>query len=777
MKIALNLIVKGTDDEALLLDRCLENVSPYVDGIFITSTHKKGEEPNKMVEKIAKLYKANVSTFEWCNDFAKARNFNFSQVPKEYDYILWCDADDVFRGLETLKDTIEHNKMVDVFAFWYMYDFDEYNQPVVVHKKSQLVRNDGCVSWAGALHEDFVENRSVITKFVDGIERMHLTTDERVMIAKARNIEVSLADAELHPEDPRSWWNLGNSYMGNGENDKAKECFVKFLGMSSSDMEKYIVRTRLASLELTAGNNQQAVDNLYYAIGMSPNNSDAYLQLGYVYFEIGNYDKAEEYLLMGLVKKPNYHGMIVYNPRDYDYNPMMLLAKVYFEKNRPDLALPMLKGCLGIYPNNEYVKGLVAEMEKETKRLNDVVTLAKELETITDKVELKKRLEEVDVDLRSHPAICAIRNKVFIKETSSGKDLVYFCGMTDHEWNPELFKTKGFGGSEEAVINLSKAFAKDGWNVTVYNNCGTQEMIVDGVTYKPFWEFNYRDKQDVVIIWRHPRPLDFDINADKIFVDVHDVISPGEFNDKRLEKVTGIFFKTNFHRQLFPLVPDNKCFVVPNGIDFGLFNQDIKKDQYLLINTSSPDRSMDVMPKLFKKIKDKVPQAKMKWAYGWNIYDQTYKDDAGKMKWRNDLQKEIDEAGIESLGKISQQECAKLYLEGNIMAYPSEFAEIDCISVKKAQACGCVPITTDFGAFNESVQYGVKIPSKKTNETWCKNFQVSFGIEDEQQQDEWVNAVVEQLQKPIDDRSEMKEWSHKFEWSKISDQWIKNICQ
>ena len=30
-----------------------------------------------------------ISTFEWVNDFAKARNFNFGQVTKDYDYILF----------------------------------------------------------------------------------------------------------------------------------------------------------------------------------------------------------------------------------------------------------------------------------------------------------------------------------------------------------------------------------------------------------------------------------------------------------------------------------------------------------------------------------------------------------------------------------------------------------------------------------------------------------------------------------------------------------------
>lgn len=773
MKIALALIVKGTDKEAKLLDRCLENVSPFVDGIFITSTYRKGEKPNENVEKIAKLYNANLSTFEWVNDFAKARNFNFGQVTKDYDYILWCDADDVFRGLEKLRPTLEENKMVDVFAFWYLYDFDEYKNPTVVHKKSQLVKNDGCVHWEGSLHEDFVSDRELSTKFIEGIERLHLTTQERFEVAKERNVEVATHHTEEKPNDPRSWWNLANSYFGNGEYTKSKDCFVKFLKMTESEDEKYLARLRLGAINSKLGE-INAVEDFQIAIGMKPEIPDAYLQLGQYYSDINSLDKAEKYLLLGLKIKPQYHGIIVYNPRDYDYNPMMLLSQIYFKKNRPDLAIKMLKGCLQIIPESEYLKGLIKEMEKEEKRVEGVVKHSIALEKIKDKEKLRKALDKIPKDLQSHPRINQIRNENFIKTETSGKDIAYFCGYTEHVWNPELFKTKGFGGSEEAVVNLSKQWVKNGYNVTVYNNCGTEEMTVDGVTYKPFWTFNSRDKWDYLIVWRHPRMLDYGINATNVYVDMHDVIPKGEFTPTRLAKITKIFFKTNFHKGLFSNIPDDKCVVIPNGMDFELFNQDVKKDRYLLVNTSSPDRSMDVMPKLFKMVKEQVPGVRMKWAYGWDIFDQAYGDNAKMMDWRKKLQADIDEAGIESLGKIPQSECAKLYLEGNILAYPSEFAEIDCISVKKAQACGCIPVTTDFGAFDESVQYGVKIHSDKTNETWSRDYQFSFGLEDEEKQKEWVDAVVKILKEPIKERKEMLDWSKKFAWDLIANKWL---CQ
>lgn len=768
-KIALAMIVKGTDEEAELLDRCLESVAPYVDGIFITSTHKKGEKPNKRVKEVAGLYDAEISTFGWVNDFAAARNFNFSQVTKEYDYIMWCDADDVWRGLENLKPTIEENKMVDIFAFWYLYDFDEYKQPTVVHKKSMVCRNDGCVSWAGKLHEDFTENRSCNVKFVEGIERMHLTNDERVIAAQKRNVEVSMGDMEENPNDPRTYWNLANSYLGANDFENAQKTFELFIEKTGSHEEHYLAQMRMGMILDNLGKTKEAISAIQLAIGMRPDYPDAYLHIGEILFKEDKLDLAEFYLLNGLMKKPPYHSIMVYNPRDYDYNPMMLLAKVYLKKYRPDLALPMLKGCLQIYPEHKHIKALIEEMESEKKRMSEVLEILSKLKEETDKDKIKKALAEIPKDLRSHPAVCAFRNAQFVKTESSGRDLVYYCGMTTHVWNPDLFKVRGFGGSEEAVYHLAKEWAKNGWNVTVYNSCGDEEMTRDGVTYKPYWEWNHKDKQDVTILWRHPRPVDYEINSDKVFVDLHDVVPKGEFTEKRLEKINKVFVKTKFHRSLFQNIPDEKIEIIPNGQY--LYEQKAEKDQYLIVNTSSPDRSMDVVPEIFKKVKELVPEAKMEWAYGWENFKNYYSEDSEKMAWMDSVNKAMEEAGIVNRGRVTQKDVAEMYARANVMLYPTEFAEIDCITVKKAQGLGCVPVVTDFGALEESVQHGVKIKSNKTKDTWSKPYQFSFGVEEESQKLEFAQKVAEILKKKIEDRGEMIKWAKKFEWRNIANQW------
>ena len=241
MRIALCLIVKPDDAEAILLDRCIDSVKEYVDGIYITQA---GEAPNEAVSKVVARHHGVESFFQWNNSFADARNYNFSQVPKDYDYILWLDADDVIRGGEKIRPTIEAHPTVDAFSFWYLYGFDEWNNPIVVHHKTRVIRNDGCVEWAGNLHEDFKRNRTVVSKHVEGIEVLHLTNQDRINVAKVRNEVVARAGIELNPNDPRSYWNLGNSLIAAGKYKDAIETFDTFLKNSQSDDEKYIARLR-----------------------------------------------------------------------------------------------------------------------------------------------------------------------------------------------------------------------------------------------------------------------------------------------------------------------------------------------------------------------------------------------------------------------------------------------------------------------------------------------------------------------------------------------------
>lgn len=779
MKLALAMIVKPTDDEAFLLERCLASVYNIVDGIFITQA---GPEKNAEVSRVTESYGGVGSFWKWNDSFADARNYNFAQVPKEYDYILWLDADDVLRNPEVLRKTIEENQSVDTFSLWYLYAFDEWKNPVVVHHKTRVLRNDNCTEWRGNLHEDFHPTRQLQSRHIEGTEVLHLTNEDRLNVAKVRNEHVAKVHMEQNPDDPRSFWNLGNSQKAIGKDKEAIGSLHKFITLSLSNDEKYIARLRIAEAYNNLGQKEKAIDTLRYAIGMKPLYPDAYIQLGRLYYDTEQYADAIELLKQSLKLAPPYYTIVVYNPRDYDYTPLKWLGYSYLALNQPMLAYDCYTQLLKITPRDKNLKQIVENMKVVSEKHEKMLTKYAEIKDLKGDA-LKKELDNLPKEWRSSPEFTNLRNINFIKTKSSGKDLVILCGYTERTWTADAVK-EGIGGSEEAVIHLARKYKKAGYNVTVYNNCGHEVQHKNGVTYAPFWTWNYRDKQDITVLWRHPKMLDFEINSTKIYVDLHDVIKAGEFNEKRLAKVDKIFVKSNAHRILFPNVPDEKFVVVPNGIDWKEFEKLEKKDPYLMVNTSSPDRSLSTLVRLFKRVKEQVPEAKLEWAYGWDVFDTVHGSNPKVMEWKAEIVKGMEEAGIVNLGRVSHKDVASMYKRARIFAYPTEFYEIDCISARKAQAGGAIPVTTDFAALNETVQYGYKVHSKKTKDDWNGPYQSDFALNDKEAEVLWVSQCVQILkwEKMHEGKEggwntdEMHEWTKQFDWENIAEVWLKEFA-
>ena len=101
------------------------------------------------------------------------------------------------------------------------------------------------------------------------------------------------------------------------------------------------------------------------------------------------------------------------------------------------------------------------------------------------------------------------------------KTILYYAGDTAEEWGPDSIDT-GLAGSQTAVVYLSKIWQKLGYEVIVYNKIGKNENIYDGVKYVDFRKFVNDRYYDLAILWREPSFLDMEINAGKVFLDLHD---------------------------------------------------------------------------------------------------------------------------------------------------------------------------------------------------------------------------------------------------------------
>ncbi len=277
-----------------------------------------------------------------------------------------------------------------------------------------------------------------------------------------------------------------------------------------------------------------------------------------------------------------------------------------------------------------------------------------------------------------------IREALIEKKTSTGKDIVYYCGPGNylnsmHEWNPD----DALGGSEEAVVNLSKQLVKRGYNVVVYCVLKGSSKTYNGVLYKPYYEWIPKEKQDITIIWRDPSNCE-GINSSRVVLDLHDALVC------EMPKNVTIMTKSYFHKKIC-----GGTHVVPNGINK---LKQIDKDENMIICTSSPDRCIIGLINAIKIIREYKKDAKLYWAYGFN--------DKLDEKWVKEVENMIPE-GFINLGRV--KDIDKLYERAKYFFYPTKFPEIDCISLSKAISAGCIPIVSPSGALSEKMGYNEDI--------------------------------------------------------------------
>jgi hypothetical protein len=147
------------------------------------------------------------------------------------------------------------------------------------------------------------------------------------------------------------------------------------------------------------------------------------------------------------------------------------------------------------------------------------------------------------------------------------KEICYFANWGSRHFEKWSAKSldSGIGGSETAVIALAQEWTKLGYKVTVYGDPGADKGEIDGVSYRPWYEFNKDDKFNIFIQWRGWALADM-IDAKKFFVDLHDLYAGVDILPEKLNKINKIFVKSQYHRDLAPAIPDSKFVIVSNGV-------------------------------------------------------------------------------------------------------------------------------------------------------------------------------------------------------------------
>jgi hypothetical protein len=352
-------------------------------------------------------------------------------------------------------------------------------------------------------------------------------------------------------------------------------------------------------------------------------------------------------------------------------------------------------------------------------------------------------------------------------------DIVYFTGVHGIKWDP---CDKTLGGSEQAVVNLSENWVKQGKTVVVYG-LFNKEKTINGVDYKFSSNFPIKKKCKTLILWRALAVAVFIENeplADKVILDLHDNFSYTLVHFDRtkllkfLEKVTKANFKSEYHKKSFEKFIQGKIEpsdynIILNGVriepfkDIKCLNDDkiIIRNPYRFCYCSSYDRGLEhILTNVWPHIYKQEPRAEFHVYYGMeHIYEENFK---------NRLKQLLAQPGVMDHGRQSMEMVIREKHLSTFHLYLSNCdAEIDCISIRESLVAGCIPVISQFGVFAE--RHGIQFIWDPTNAELGKL--VANDIVNKMRDGQFINDARQQLQGS----------NTIIDWSDVAKKWLETF--
>lgn len=562
MTVGLAMITNDAEATIALL----EKYGQYFDKWFITVADKDKKQYKKLEGYSDKLV---LSYFKWCDSFGKARIAN--QATIDTDYWFWIDSDDEIEGIENLPVLLEQMKAEDLDAIYMRYDYmkNDLGESTGDHWRERLIRTKSALQWADTrCHETLLAPNAATARSTD-MTILHNKGEEELQKSLDRNIKLLELDFK-DTEDPRIALYLGDNYVARKEFDKALEKLTFLLQNGNWDEDKYRAWLKVAEIFMLQQRYADALNACYAAEELKPDWPDAFFLKASIYAEMQKplnvYENVKTAVLKG---KPT--TLSVTNPTLYEYKGLFLGAIAAAELGKVNESFKMLQAVLAKSPDYKPAKDLLPIIEESYYDGQAVDKLKWLLFYLKESGgDPEKFLTALPERILTDPRLNFVRSKLIKPKQWPEKSIVFYCGKSTEAWGPDTL-AKGMGGSEEAIVYLTRELARLGWQVTVYNDRETQDTF-DGVDYKPWQLLNPNDTFDVFVAWRAPsftRGVKARIKA----VDLHDTpIGHQTVTDDDVENTDLYFFKSKFQTEYAPNIPKEKIVIVGNGIKGSQFN-------------------------------------------------------------------------------------------------------------------------------------------------------------------------------------------------------------
>lgn len=721
--IALGMIIKGTADEAPHLRKALSSINGYVDAIFLDINAPKGTKHAQEVIDVAEQFGADYALTEWTGNFVEARTNNWARIPKDFDWYMWLDSDDTVDDPKEIRHLIAIASKQQGIYVKYDYDHDEYGNVTVTHWVARIVRNNGSYAWKSSISDGGVAVHETLNEVIprpksmtNDIKVVHHAEEDRRQASLDRNItllEGMYARQTKEGEvDPRTLFYLATHYYDALRYGEAVKLLQEYLQLSGWNEERCEARLYLGNILRKAGRNAEAKQEYLMAVGEFQNSPRPYIELA----ELEHEDKRYEFSLNWVEKAlnvPKATTTMVLRPLESSYKAYMLGAQacVNIGGKKLDDALEYAEKALKLRPLDEDAKASQELVEKLIEQREDIRAAARLIRSFEEHEQEEKILPLLDslpADVQDNPLILTARHKYTPPKVWPKKSIALYVGQGPLGiWGPWSLD-EGIGGSEEAVIQLSRQLSLLGWQVTVFATPGERagddiygdKIYEPAIKWKQYYEFSPHDEYDVVIAWRNPGFFDGQFKARKKYLWLHDLMDREEFIPERLANLDKVIFVGQYHADYYKgVIPEEKWFVSGNGIapeDFIEVDGN-ERTPHRMVYMSAYNRGLKLLLDMWPEVKKEVPDATLDVYYGWESYDAINRDNPERMEWKDGLVKQMKELeGVTDYGRISHKQIAEELSKSDVLAYPCIFPEVYCITYVKAMAAGTYPVTSDY---------------------------------------------------------------------------------
>ena len=652
-------------------------------------------------------------------NFRDSRNRLLELAGETCKYTLMLDDTYVVQGdIRKFLKLVRGDQFADSFSI-YIRSYD------IEYVSNRILKTDRKLKYIYKIHEVIQDennaNICVPRNSSHIIDYTYEYMEDRSNVRKQYDITMLLEDLQEYPNNPRTYYYLGQTYKLIKDYENAFKYYMERAnhpseGFLQEKIDAIFESARCAHFFLNKP--WQECEVLYKrAYELDKTRPDSIYFIGIHYYIDGDKTTAYKYFKTAFEIGYPVHGQYCLKPTLSYISLPTLLTPLCYEFN--DFVLGEKCTKLFLDKNNSDIDGysVISSWYEIFVKLNQMDNIL----TVKLQYDLNK------------PLLCFVADGGF--EPWTGSDIL----------------TKGVGGSETYIIEMSRHIQKRGeYKVVVFCNC-LEQSIFENVEYIPITQFMPFAKHTNIhtcIISRFSEyiPVAIHGNVENIYMVVHDLL-PSGLVIPITDKLKRIFCLSEWHKehfiQTFPqLVHITDIFY--NGIYVELFDNEsvvddidqtnprdqrdgsvnndnrhimkpniqismvesVPKIPYKFIYSSYPDRGLYELLQMWPDIVAKYPESNL----------HIYSDIDGKwvnnvkpevMKKIRDLYAQYDKypngMNIYKYGWVNKKVLAEAWKSAEYWLYPCTFIETFCITALEAAVSKTLAITNGLGALQNTV--------------------------------------------------------------------------